>query len=380
MKKILLFFVFLFSCFCGFSQLKTAIHFNLTADTVKVRHYKYVKEPVTSKIKTLKVKLKFNDEKILNEEVLEVLNTGLTNVVSIDYVYTQYKDKKSQDDLNKKRLFSLYLEAPDVFNQSMACWRFVEQLGFTKDNDASKLFHGFVIKYKEITPYGARSAADVKEDIITHMRSTSPAPIRNVLNRNKNWSKGLIVADYTCSMSEYYIEVMAWFCLQQNSQPASFAFFNDGDGMPNDKKIIGKTGGVHQFNTNSLDTIVKYVYETIKTGCSGDSPENDIEAVLRAIDKNPNAKEVILIADNWSDMRDKSLQGLIKKPVRVILCGTDHGINPIYLNLAKRTKGSVHTMKEDLEDLFKLKEGQRFKLGGQEFVVRRGQIIKLDRT
>ena len=116
MKKILFAIVILFSCFGAFAQLKTSIRFNITADTLKVRHYKFPKEASGSKIKTLKVELKFNDEKILNEEILEVLNTGLTNVVSIDYVYTQYQNKKTQDDLNKKRLFSLYLAAPDAFN------------------------------------------------------------------------------------------------------------------------------------------------------------------------------------------------------------------------------------------------------------------------
>lgn len=361
------------------AQRKTSINLSVLADTVKVRHYEYKDDPSPA-VKTLIINVKFNDETILNEDDLSVLNTGLTKVIAVDYVYTQYSDRKSQSNLNKKRLLELQLAAPSVFDQNMTCWKFVEQLGFTINSDASKLFHGFVIRYQESKPYRVRSPLTVREDIASIMKSPKPNKMKDVFNRNPDFTKELIVADYTCSMSPYYLELMAWFCLQDMTEKTSFAFFNDGDGMPNDQKIIGRTGGVHQFKTKSLDTIAEKIFETIKTGCSGDSPENDVEAVIKAIEENKDVKEVILLADNWSDMRDISLLAFVGKPVHVILCGTEYGINPQYLNLAKRTKGSVHTMTEDLKELFKIREGQKFSFGGQEFIVLSGQIVKWKKT
>lgn len=379
MKYILSISLILLSCFSINAQRTTFVNFNITADTLQLRHYKLEKDS-NPDIKTLKVEVKFNDETIISPKDLEILNDGTTQVIAVDYVFTQYNDRQSQENLNKKRLLELYLTSPNIFTQKMTCWRFVEQLGFTKDKDASLLFHGFVIKYRKITPYRAASPEVVKKDIIRKMTSTDPNAMGAVFKRNPKLPKELIVADYTCSMSPYYIELMAWFCLQDFKSKSSFAFFNDGDGISNDKKVIGRTGGIHQFKTNSLDTIAKYIYETVKFGCSGDEPENDLEAVLKGIEKNKKVKEVVLIADNWSDVRDIRLKHLITKPVHIILCGTEHGINPQYLDLARKTKGSVHTMTEDLEELFKLSEGQRFSLAGHEFQIQRGQIVLVNKT
>ncbi len=87
-----------------------------------------------------------------------------------------------------------------------------------------------------------------------------------------------------------------------------------------------------------------------------------------------------MLADNWSDMRDYNLRYQVNKPVRIILCGTKYGINPQYLNLAYITKGSVHTIEEDLDKLFELKNGATFILAGQTFVVSNGNIIPLAKT
>jgi len=352
------------------------LYFNISADTLKVRKYKATNDPTRTDIKTLVIPVKFNDESIVNKKAFDLLNDGLTQVISVDYVYTTYENKEVQDRLNKKRLVELYLYSPDMFEQSMTCWRFIEQLGFRNKEDARKLFHGFVIKYQKIIPYRVKEAGDIKKDVVDRMIKPKDSLIHKVFSRNPKLKRELIVADYTCSMSPYYLEVMAWFCLHESKRDIPYAFFNDGDGKPNNKKIIGNTGGVHQFKTRNLDTLVKYVFETIKTGCSGDGPENDIEAVLKGIEKNPRIKEVVMIVDNWSDMRDYRLRFQITKPVRVILCGTKNGINPQYLNLARQTKGSIHTMEEDLEHLYEIQEGETFMLGGQKYIVKQGRIIK----
>ncbi|MFM2385997.1 MAG: hypothetical protein RL660_754 [Bacteroidota bacterium] len=374
MKSVLSFLLILFAQVC-FAQMKFGVNINFNADTLKVRHYD---APRTMKhTSTILLPFKFNETNLTSRKYLDTLNDGLTQVLSIDYVYTEYKDRKTQEDINAKRIMELSLAAPNLLNQGMTKWRFIEQLGFTKDEDARNLFHGFVITYKRDRPMSIASVSEAKAQLLATMKEPNDSLFTSVFTRNPQFTKELVVADFTCSMTPYYMDMMAWFCLHEFTREIPFAFFNDGDGKPNDQKVIGQTGGVHQFKTNSLDTLANYVYETTKTGCSGDCPENDIEAILKAIEKNPKVKEVILIADNWSDMRDYNLRGLITKPVHIILCGTEYGINPQYLNLAYITKGSIHTMKEDLHNLFKFNEGKVFTLNGQEFVVRQGRIDKV---
>lgn len=376
MNKFIFVLLLLLSSVSLHAQMRMSVNFSMLVDTIRVRHYTFDERSLELGVHALKVPVRFNDEVIIDRKMLDTLNDGLTQVIGIDYAYTQYKDKKTQDDLNKKRLLELYLIAPNMFNQNMTKWRFIEQLGFTRDEDAKKLFHGFIIKYVRVSPYKASSPTMIKKDILDKMKTPNDSLILNVFSRNPLWSKELIVADFTGSMSPYYIDLLAWFCLQNYKEKTTFAFFNDGDGKADDLKTLGSTGGVHQFRTNNIDTIAKYVYETIKAGDGGDVPENDIEAILKALDQNPTVKELILIADNWSDMKDYNLRGRVTKPVHILLCGTDYGINLQYLNLAMETKGSVHTLNQDLDNLYKLNEGSTFTLNGQSFIVRNRRIEK----
>jgi len=87
-------------------------------------------------------------------------------------------------------------------------------------------------------------------------------------------------------------------------------------------------------------------------------------------------KKIILVADNWADMRDYSLIGTIKKPVSVILCGTSDGINTQYIDLARSTGGSLHTIEEDIENLMKIREGSEVKIGKDVYILNGGRFRK----
>ena len=89
----------------------------------------------------------------------------------------------------------------------------------------------------------------------------------------------------------------------------------------------------------------------MKKGSGGDIPENNIEAMLKAAQEYPDFQEMILIADNNACIRDYIISDSIRWPLRIILCGTKNGINPMYLNLALKTKGSIHTIEEDIYSL-----------------------------
>jgi hypothetical protein len=66
----------------------------------------------------------------------------------------------------------------------------------------------------------------------------------------------------------------------------------------------------------------------------------------------------------------------IYRPIRIILCDTDKGILPEYLEIASKTGGSVHTLKEDIVDLIKKKEGETIVAGGKKYKIQGGKIVQ----
>lgn len=67
-----------------------------------------------------------------------------------------------------------------------------------------------------------------------------------------------------------------------------------------------------------------------------------------------------MIADNLSFPRDHQLLVNYKGFLKIILCGTDKGINTDYLDLAKKYGFTLHTLKSDIiSQLKKINNGQR---------------------
>lgn len=176
-------------------------------------------------------------------------------------------------------------------------------------------------------------------------------------------------------MFPYTQQLFLYFKLQTLKRiERAFVFFNDGDRTPDEKKVTGKTGGIYFQKLKNYEELEKLAKAAISGGYGGDSPENDIEALIKAQAVCPECKELILIADNFSNMRDYSLMSQIQKPVRVVLCGSYAGINTEYLDLARITKGSVHTIEEDLENLMELNEGQIIELNKKKYVLEKGRF------
>ena len=115
---------------------------------------------------------------------------------------------------------------------------------------------------------------------------------------------------------------------------------------------------------------------TIKKGHGGDAPENPIEAILFGLSKSGKVEDVILIADNWAKARDLKLLSKVKVPVRVILCGVYDGmeISEDYLNIAYKTKGSVHTIEKDITNLIKQSSGKKFNVNGVDYIIKNGNV------
>lgn len=200
-----------------------------------------------------------------------------------------------------------------------------------------------------------------------------------VLHRMKDiWKSKMIVTDLTGSMYPYMNQLGIWFSLKMmTKEDNDYVFFNDGDGKPDYAKTIGTTGGIYYTDSDSSDIILDEITKTMRRGDGGDSPENDIEALLVAQEKMKKYAEVILIADNFSNVKDISYLYKLHIPIRIILCGSQNGINPDYIEIAYKTNGSLHTIEEDIMNLGKMVDGGSITLRGIKYLYSNGKFFKM---
>ena len=85
-----------------------------------------------------------------------------------------------------------------------------------------------------------------------------------------------------------------------------------------------------------------------------------------------------MVADNWANMRDTALISEVKLPVKVVLCGAQSSINTQYIDLAYRTKGSIHTIEEDIVDLLKVTEGKDIIINKKRYRLIDGVFVRVD--
>ncbi len=220
------------------------------------------------------------------------------------------------------------------------------------------------------------STAGKTTGLISYSGKT-PDLIFRVFDRNKQWQNCLIATDVTGSMYPYLAQFQLWhkLHLMANSGNHDFVFFNDGDMTPDHIKITGSVGGIYYVNADSYEALNETMLTSMQNGGGGDCPENNIEAVLEGLRKNPSCKEVIMIADNWATPRDLSLLEKVKVPIRLVLCGAQYGINTAYLDMIRKNKGSIHTIEKDLYNLATMMDGQSIDIDGQHFILKDGKFI-----
>lgn len=176
--------------------------------------------------------------------------------------------------------------------------------------------------------------------------------VYKVLDRHPLWQNSVVVLDFTKEMYTTSSQAILWHKLnKRKSGIDDFVFFNDGNKLQKRKKKVGKTGGIYSDKSSNVKRVERRLDYISKRGNGGtDDANNDIEALLYAATKYRDAKEIILIADNRSCMRDYSLLKLLNIPIKVIITNVNGPINPQYLNLAYQTGGSIHTLNDDIYD------------------------------
>lgn len=317
----------------------------------------------------------YASKKILKPAELKKLD-GLA-IAQIDLVYSAYpkQNESYQNYLNKMRVKELGAICPRCLDVPVDQWRLIEQTDCPNRTTAKSLFHGFVITAGE--PY---LPPDFTDEIELTKLTRGDSTILKVIDRNREWKKMLVVTDLTGSMSPYTAQLLIWFKLNEKSQQIEhFVFFNDGDEKEDATKVIGKTGGIYDGKAQTFQEVTELATLTAKNGHGGDIPENNIEALLHGLNICQDCEDIIMIADNWSTPRDLNLLNKVNKPIKIILCGTEFGVNSIYLDLAHQTGGSVHTIEQDIVNLLEVNEGEEIRIGREVFTIKEGKFVRVKR-
>ncbi len=373
------------------------------------------------------ISMPFAKQTVLNPEQKKKINEKV--LLKLELVYTKFRTVSSfnQQKLNENRLIALQKLAPSIFENRLWDFDLISQTNGNSRNECDKMFHGFVLTFRpNSTPntlaleanylenlastFGKQDSIDTdiknrRYDIKTHYDmqvgylhdtiwykdTVKPVPppdffynqtlykdstVLNAFDRNTIWKNFIVVTDVTGSMSPYSAQVFVWLKAQaQNKKAAYFVFFNDGDDKESGKKKPLATKGVYVTENKDLETVIKTATKCMRNGSGGgENLENDVEAIIEGVKYYPTADEIILVADNYESMRDYEYFDKIKKPIHVILCGSEHRINIQYLDLARQTKGTVHTIKSDVTNLQNIKEGEHFLIDENEYMFQNGKF------
>ncbi len=344
----------------------------------------------------------YNEFRIDNPENWKRLRRQ-SRPVEVNVIYSAYPENFRRWEpefctLLARRLKALFLLDPKLNNPDVH-WTLMEQTECSDIDEARSLLHGILITYEpketpvvfekpldlsteyfDISAQTGLSEEEVQEIRLNLSRfgQDNDSVVIRVFERHPEWENLLVVVDWTSSMYPYGSQVVLWQALHMaRSGIRHLVFFNDGN-RTLDVKKIGKTGGIYFVEPENIETIIATMRWVQSRGDGGDIPENDIEAILKGLDAYPDVDEVVLIADNNSDMRDFALLDKINKPVKVILCGDYMGINPQYLTLALKTGGSLHTIDQDIENLFSLFRDGKVEIYGYEYGLDENRDVKLN--
>ncbi|GAB5416798.1 MAG: hypothetical protein Crog3KO_27530 [Crocinitomicaceae bacterium] len=149
-----------------------------------------------------------------------------------------------------------------------------------------------------------------------------------------------VVMDVTSSMSLHLASMNWWLANSPDSlNIVHYTFFNDGDNIEDRKKKVGSTGGI--YHGVKLRDLPATLLQAMRNGNGGDVVENDFEALAAAQTWSQDADALLLIVDNFSDVRDAKLISQISKKTHILVAGDVTVVRACYLNLAKATGGDL---------------------------------------
>jgi len=200
------------------------------------------------------------------------------------------------------------------------------------------------------------------------------------LDRNaEKWKNVVIVCDMTSSMFPYTTQVFDWMMENvDNNSIKGIIFFTDCDSLGNETR--GKLP-VKMFMVKKKDELLLWdtMFAAINnTENNKDKDENNIEALLFAQKNFPEVDDFVMIADNSSHVKDMKNLSKLKKRTHIILCGEtyqkDLAFQSDYVQIAKKTEGSIHTLEDDIVNPANIKEMTVIRVGKIYFRFQKGKF------
>jgi hypothetical protein len=339
----------------------------------------------------IRLELGYGTDVVLDPENWNDRWRGVKIPYEINIIYTKFPTDTSKwgngghYQLALKRWKKL-LQFDPALKQGNIDRNLVLQTKCKTEAEARKMFHGYVIKfyydikdiYKLVEPFIDKITSE-KDSLDSYnglteeerryyanyvwaiMQNTYDAKdvyqdsvVLKTLNKHKEWRDILLVVDLTGSMYPYFGQFLLWF-EKNRFRVKHIVFFNDGDDalhnytkVDQSDKPIGNTGGIY-FAEPNFESIRKSVVNCVMNGVGGYWPENNLEAVIKAMNKYNDYKDIVMIADARSAIRDIALVNKINKPVHTIVCRKECCPHPTYITLAEKVKGSLHTMESELD-------------------------------
>ncbi len=365
MKQLILLCLFVFTSFSVFGQSASLVMGKV--ETRETRDY----DPATAVEGTFLFPTAFGKIAVTNTSHSKLLDE--VDVYRVELVYSKYPKTNNFQEIEQRKL-----NMAQLFKAGIE-WEFVAHVVNTA-SQAKDLYHGFVVYYKmkeeqkskkeekpetpevpntpnpEI-PVPTFAYNDESEEATFIKEGKPQAKSTYQVFDRQDWKDVVVVCDWTASMYHFATPVLLWHN-QKNSQSdtssiQNFVFFNDGDDTPNKDKKIGSTGGIYATKTGNTGEALQMMEESKAAGTGGDFPENDVEALIYAQKSYPKAKALVLIADNMAAVRDIQLLEQLsesKIPVHILIARTEEIdlIRSEYWDIAIQTKGTIHTLEEDI--------------------------------
>lgn len=310
----------------------------------------------------------------------------------VDLIFTLYPLDPKQwkigyDNLLQTRFQKLQEIFPQALLKNNTKFRLLIQTDCKTLSQAKGLFHGFILYPNQKTlqlsepisidsiPLPRFDSLELEKNLTDISNIISGASILQdstaiqIFERHPEWKDALVVIDWTASMYRQGALLIAW---QQQHRHENrirhFVFFNDGDDKFDEDKEIGSTGGIYDTPADTLPIMWPIILAVTMGGEGGDHRENDIEALLEGIQRCPECKSIILIADNTGPIRDLTLIRSLNLPIKVLLCRAyNDQIEPDYLTLADFSKGSLHTKDRDLDNIDSLLQNNILTIGLESY-------------
>ncbi len=198
--------------------------------------------------------------------------------------------------------------------------------------------------------------ADIIRQVMTNSIGSDSTTYRALSRNMDRWPNVVVVCDFTSSMYPYSTQLMTWFRKNQaNTQVQGIEFFTDCDSLGRETEP-GRPGQLFTTRSRAVADVLPLMLASARNTLGNQQfAENNIEPLVDAQRRFPEADHLILVADNSSRVKDLDRLSELHKPVHIILCGptmdTAQAFQDDYLAIARQTGGSLHTLEDDLTDV-----------------------------